>query len=465
MKNKRFLIGNVLVLVACLAFYSLFWTFGETIVTKDAPSYINMALSREPFYPSFLAFFRMLFGTSTDKWLIAVTFVQSILQAICTYFFIRFFRKHFNAGAFLTAVLTMLCFLVSLLLQFAAKRSYMYNNSIMTEAICIPLFLLFAVLVMEYLFSLKVRYLVGASIVSLIMLSSRKQMYITLILLAGIIIFAEYKRFKDKGNKKVVSFGKSFLVLLVTVAMILGVNKGFEAGYNYFVNGEAAEHFNDDRFLTTVIFYVAEPEDAEAIEDPEIKQLFGEIYAICDSEGSMMHSAEGSIYDKVTHFAEHYDMIQINHMWNMIEDYARTKIGDDANGIKRETYVDEISSIISYSIMPNVWPKLLKLFGMNVVEGLSNSLAKSSPMFYIYSFVMVGLYILLLIVNIVRRGWNKVNKLGIYSIFALFGNVCLVSLLIFCQSRYMIYNMPLFYAAFLMLVLDTLKGKEKDVRN
>lgn len=465
MKNKRFLIGNIIVLAACLAFYFLFWAFGETIVTKDAPSYINMVLSREPFYPSFLALFRTIFGASTDTWLIAVTFAQSMLQAVCTYFFIRFFRKHFNAGAFLTAVLTMLCFSVSLLLQFAAKRSYMYNNSIMTEAICIPLFLLFAVLAMEYLFSLKIRYLIGASLVSLIMFSSRKQMYITLILLVGIIIIAECRRFRDKGNKKMVSFGKGLLVMLLTVGLLLGINKGFEVTYSYFVNGEASEHFNDDRFLTTVIFYVAEPEDAEAIEDPEIRNLFSEIYAICDSEGSMMHSAEGSLYDRVTHFAEHYDMIQINHMWNMIEDYAREKIGTDEVGIKRETLVDEISSTISYSVMPNVWPKLVKLFGMNVVEGMSNSLAKSSPMFYIYSLAMVALYVLLLIINIVRKGWNKVNKFGLYAAFALVGNVCLVSLLIFCQSRYMIYNMPLFYAAFIVLILDTLKGKGKDVRN
>ena len=91
MKNKRFLIGNIIVLAACLAFNFLFWAFGETIVTKDAPSYINMVLSREPFYPSFLALFRTIFGASTDTWLIAVTFAQSMLQAVCTYFFIRFF--------------------------------------------------------------------------------------------------------------------------------------------------------------------------------------------------------------------------------------------------------------------------------------------------------------------------------------------------------------------------------------
>lgn len=465
MKSKRLIWGNLIVLVVCLLFYMLFWVTGETMVTKDSPSYIQMGLSREPFYPAFLAFFRMIFGAATDFYLIAVTFVQSIIQAVCVFIFIRFFRKQFNIGVFVTSVLTMICLSVSLLLRFAAKRSYMYNNAIMTEALCIPLFLLFSVLVLDYAFSLKRRYLVGALAVSFILISTRKQMYITLILLFFIVIFRETGRCRARGNKKFQSFIKGLVISVISLGIVIGANKGFEITYSYFVNGEASSHFNDNRFLTTVVFYVAEPEDSEAIEDPEIRQLFNDIYAICDADGSMMHSAEGNIIERTRHFEEHYDMIQINHMWGMLEDFADARVEDDGTGITRETYVDEISSIISKSLIPKVWPELLELFGLNCLEGVVNTLAKASPIFYIYSFGLVGLYLVLFIINIRRRGWTNINIFALYALFALIINVCVVSLVIFCQSRYMIYNMPIFYAATLMLVRDTLRGKEKNVRN
>ena len=67
-------------------------------------------------------------------------------------------------------------------------------------------------------------------------------------------------------------------------------------------------------------------------------------------------------------------------------------------------------------------------------------------------------------INWKKRGFeSRENKLAFYTAFSILLNVGAVSAVIFCQTRYMIYNMPLFYMCGYLLLrstLEELKGKK-----
>lgn len=70
-----------------------------------------------------------------------------------------------------------------------------------------------------------------------------------------------------------------------------------------------------------------------------------------------------------------------------------------------------------------------------------------------YTFLVYLLYFFLLFYHL-RQGKNdRLCLLALLTIFSVFCNVGLVSLVIFCQTRYTIYNMALFYIS-LLLMLD-----------
>lgn len=48
---------SAVLLGICLCFYLFFAFYDGAVICVDSPGYISMRLSREPFYPLFLAFF------------------------------------------------------------------------------------------------------------------------------------------------------------------------------------------------------------------------------------------------------------------------------------------------------------------------------------------------------------------------------------------------------------------------
>ena len=72
-------------------------------------------------------------------------------------------------------------------------------------------------------------------------------------------------------------------------------------------------------------------------------------------------------------------------------------------------------------------------------------------------------YIGLLVRNIIKeRSVSSASIMGICVLLGIIGNVSLVSAVIFCPTRYTIYNMALFYMAMIVMLADIRKyGNEK----
>lgn len=437
---------SAVLLCISILFYLFFAIYDGAVICVDSPSYIDMYISREPFYCIFLAILRTIFssfaGGNTTHYLTVAVYIQSLLAALAAWSLSVYLKKEFSLSRFGTGIVLSIPLATSLLCRFAANRASMYSNSILTEGIACSLFLIYIRFILEFYCKKSMKSLIISGVLSFILISTRKQMYITLILLIIVVLwtcFAE-KRFK-----------KGVITVFICSCCIIGGNRVFDNGYNLVVHGELGTHSNDNRFMATMVFYTSERTYGENIKDEDARTLFYKIYDICDAQGYLKHSAGKGWYNRVQHFGDHYDNIQIDTMWPAVEQYVR----ENYNGgeVYLEQTVDKITNQIITGLLPKTWLKVLGCFIDNFLEGLVTTVAQMRPILIIYTFVIYVFYLILLAIQIKLQGMTKLSFFAICTILSVIINVAVVSMVIFCQTRYTIYNMPLFYITLWILLI------------
>lgn len=460
---------SVLLLGGCLAFYLFFAFYDKAVICVDSPSYITMDLSREPLYSLLLAAFRTVFGGLGEYgYLTAVAFFQSVLAAYAAWCVADYVRRKWRLPGGVGAALACMPLAVSLLCRFAARRGSMYSNSILTEGITISLYLIFFRYLLEFYFDRTKKSLLWCCLLSFLMISARKQMVISLVMLLSCIALACIRRnaLQESGSSsapKALKPGKAVGMALVCAAAVLGGAAVLDLGYNYALRGEAVRHSGDGRFLTTMAFYVAKREDAAYIEQEDIRSLFLEIYDRCDEQGYLKHSAGKGWLNRVSHFGDHYDHIQIDTLWPAVNDYVREHYGDGT--VELGENADRIMDVMNRALLPHNLGKILAAFFDNFLSGLITTVAQRNRILNWYSLGAYLLYTALLIQSL-REG--KRRRLSRYAagfagltLLSVCFNVGLVSLVIFCQTRYTIYNMALFYMSLILMAYAALAGRRE----
>ena len=172
-KKDQSKIFSMLIMVTSLAFYLFFAFYDGAVICVDSPTYIEMSITREFFYSTLLAVFRVIFG---EQYLLMVVVLQSVLAAFVAWNVTIYFKNKFQLHEVLAALVFFLQLAVSLLNRFVAGRGVMYSNSILTEGITIPLFLLFIRYVYEYIADKSRRALAISCVITGILIATRKQM-------------------------------------------------------------------------------------------------------------------------------------------------------------------------------------------------------------------------------------------------------------------------------------------------
>lgn len=452
--DKRDKIYSVILLCASILFYMFFALYDGVVIGNDSPGYIEMSMHREPFYCTFLAILRAIFnvfrGGNSTLYLTAVVYIQSLLAALAAWCLTKYLKKEFRLSYFQSSVVLAIPLATSFLCRFAAKRASMYSNSILTEGIACSLFLIFIRYLLEYYYKRSVKCLVISGILSFVLISTRKQMYITLILLVIMICWSCMTQQRIK---------QGILTAFICTFCILFSNVIFDNGYNYLVRGELVTHSKDNRFMATMVIYTSERSYGESITDKNVRYLFYEIYDVCDAKGYLGHSAEHGWANRVDHYGKNYDHIQLRTMVPTIQEYVQDHY--DGSEIYLEQKSDEITDQIIKGLFPKVWTKVFSCFIDNFIHGLITTVAKINPILNIYSFIIYLLYWGLLILHIRKQGLTPLVILAIFTMFSIVINVSVVSMVIFTQTRYTIYNMPIFYIT-LWIMFINIKSKRKD---
>jgi hypothetical protein len=406
----------------------------------DSQGYIAMDLQREPLYALFLALLRLLFGRFGEGfWLQAAAVAQSLITAWAGWVFVRRCAGLFRLRRVESLALALCTLLPALLCRFFAVRRAMYCYSIISESLSFPLFLVFFACLAAWALRGRGRDLACAAALAFLLISIRKQMYITLPLL---LLAALWRGLCEKRLWRRAAAG------LLCCAAVLLANTALDRGYNYVLRGEALRHTGDMRFVTTMLLYTAEPADADAIDDPELRGLFEEILRLADAKQLTRAWAPGDWFGRSLFFMNHYDYIQFDCLRDTIEPRALEKCGGDRTAAELEK--DRVYNGLNAALLPGSRTRLLATAADSFGMGLVNTNAAMKRPLVPASALLYAVFLALLLLS-VRRGRRDEAVFACLALAAILGNTALVSLTIFCQPRYMLYNMPIFYAALLLL--------------
>ena len=212
MKKRNSTLFSISLILIPFVFYLFFWWLDGAVWCADTASYVEMHRAREPLYPMYLAMFRNIFGAETAsalhpdqlRYLVAAALGQSLLAAYVAYNLCKYFSERFELNKLFTYAVLAMPMATSLLCRFAAKRSSMYSNSILTEGLAISVYLLFVRFCVAYLLDHTKSSFFACVVMAIIGISLRKQMYILLVLF---VIVGVYVICVCMGNK--VSAGDS----------------------------------------------------------------------------------------------------------------------------------------------------------------------------------------------------------------------------------------------------------------
>lgn len=455
-KRWRQLTGYAIMFGISLAFYMIFYLLDGIVMTEDAPSYINMQSDREPGYCLYLWLFREIFGNGI--YLHAAVIMQCIIAAAATCAIVIKLAGLFSLNWLGSAGIFMIQCGITLLNRFVAQRRCSYFNSIETEGLAYSLWVFYFLCILGIWYKGDRKSLFGAVGWSVVLISIRKHMMITLVILFLTILFSYMKRHQWK---------KAIFYALFACVLGLTATKLIDCSYNFMMRGEFASHTGDSSFILGTELYLADKDMVQEIQDTRNKEIFMEIMNRADEkEYNIAYAGRGwqAIED---HYSNAYDRIKFDIVMVVIREYQEAQGIAEAD---READYNLIAGTLMKELLIPSVPNLFRLFWCNVIHGLITTILKTHS---ILNWVALLLYLLysvsIGVLSRLRRRCtdiipNSAEYFALFVLLAIIVNVCFTSLTIYCQMRYMLYNTGLFYQAWWIMLLQINKCR-KDQRS
>lgn len=457
-KKRRQVALCAFLFMASLAFYLVWYVLDGVIMTEDAPSYINMGSDREPGYCLYLMVFRMIFGRGL--YLHAAVVGQCIVAAAAACAITIGFANMFSLGWLGSAGVLAVQYGITLLNRFVALRRYSYFNSIETEGLAYSLWIFYFLCILGIWYKRDKKSVAGAIFWSVILISIRKQMIITLVILVIVMFLAHIR---EIGWKKSTAYALSACALAFALARLA------DCTYNLAFRGTFAPHTGDSSFIIGTQLYLADKGMAENIKDARNREIFLEIMERANAKGYNIAYAGKGWQAVEAHYSGAYDRIKFDIVMPVIRERQ------EADGIAeadRGADYGLVAGAMMRELLVPVMPGFIKLYFCNIIHGLVTTVLKVHPLlnwgalllYLVYGAAIFGLCI---------WGWgdsyadlNNPAHFAWVVLLAIAVNVCFTSLTIYCQMRYMLYNTGLFYQAFGIMMLHILAcGRRRQGRS
>lgn len=453
MSKKR--IKYLVIFLFSVIFYLLWYWRDGVILTEDAPSYINRYSDREPGYCIFLWLFQSIF--ELDLALNVAACVQCVIAAIVATMLVAKLEHRFNLHWVPGLGILVMQYGMTLLNVFVAKRSYSYYNSIETEGLAYSLYIFFFLALVDYLYDKDKHSLIKAIVWSVILISIRKQMYITLMLLVCAVIYVTWK--EKKITKTITQ-----LILVVAIS-ILSINL-IDCTYNYASRGVFQKHTGDSSFILGTEIYLADYNMVEYIDSERDKALFIEIMEQADEmQYNYKYASEGWM-NRESHYSSSYDRIKFDIVMKVVREYfEENQIPEE----QRDLLYHEIAgTMMKELLLPSV-PRLIELFIYNVIYGMITTILKVHPLLNIGAVGIYLAYFAILCILIKQQSLKKEDGAVLFALVVFLGitfNVGLTSATIYCQMRYMLYNTAFFYQAGILMLVELYRNiKTKGIKS
>lgn len=414
-------------------------------VYNDSEQYITMHIHREPLYPLFLALFRVFAGP--EKGLVLAVIVQNVLAACSIFFLIEYLQKKFALNIAGELVLLVLELMPHLVTRYVSALGIFLENSIMSEALCIPLFQFFLLFTLRMIFERRKMDMVWSLVFAFLLSMTRGQLMTTILIWLVVVFWL----FLSAGQYK------RILLSAFAVICVFGLRSLTVHTYNYFVTGYfMGNTYGQVNTLTNVI-YACDREDGAVFEEGSLEREFFDIfYEEADALGANYRYAKDASEGAAAYLEDQHDILKFQVLESNLSRYY-FGLGE-VDYYQQSSMSDEMAGGMLRKLLPACFGQWLCNYLLLCRNGFIRSIAVVNRWINWAALAIyigaVGLSVFLFIRN---RKSGAVRMMGLALLF-IAANVCATSMTIMCLSRYMIYGFSLFYMAFFLLIVEWMRG-------
>lgn len=438
------------IFAALLAFFMTMLAVCGVGVYNDSDQYITMHIHREPLYPLYLWCFRTVIGEGYPPVAMAV---QGSLAALGITVLSEYLTGRFRLRLWEEILVVFLQLLPHLMTRYVSALHIFLENSVMSEALCIPLFHFYIYFLLRMIFEDRKRDRLFSLLAAYLLSMTRGQMMTTILMWAVVLVIQLVVRKKYR----------IVIIPLIALTTVFGLRSLTVHVYNYFVTGYfMGNTYGQVNTLTNVI-YACDREDGEVFEEGSLeREFYDRFYAEADELGLNYKYGGNTFKDRAAYLEAHHDLLKFQVLEADLSSYFF--------GLGRVDYYeqssmsDEMAGGMIRKLLPVCFGQWLYDYILLCRNGFVRSIAVVHPLI---NWAALLLYLsaagLSLYLMCVKRRFEAALAMGVALLF-IAANVCATSITIMCLSRYMIYGFSLFYIALYLLIremYDQLRIKEQ----
>ncbi len=439
-KIKKISIKSWCILAGLLIFFGGMLAVCGVGVYNDSEQYITMHIHREPLYPLFLAFFRKLCG---DGYLTVAAAVQGVLTAVGIWILSEYIASHFKLRIWEELIVVALHLIPHLMTRYVSALHIFLENSVMSEALCIPLFYFFLYFLFRMVFEKRQRDVIFCLVFAFLLSMTRGQMMTTILIWMVLLVLKMILERKYRA----------LIVPIIAAAMVFGLRSLTVHVYNYGVTGYfMGNTYGQVNTLTNVI-YACDVEDGEVFDEGSLERTFFErFYAEADAMGLNYKYGGDTFVQRVDHLEEYHDQLKFQVLEADLSAYYFS-LGE-IDYYEQSSMSDEMAGGMLRKLLPACFGQWLYDYILLCTNGFIRSIAVVHPLINWVALLFYVVSVFLVIWHIWRgKRYDAAWAMGTALLF-IAANVCATSITIMCLSRYMIYGFSLFYTALFLSVRE-----------
>lgn len=438
-------------------FFGVLFLTGEPVYVGDTFQYENQMIMREPVYALLMQVCRLI-TPRYQYWLIIL--FQNMLAIAANTIFIDFMIERFHLSIWLSLLFAGILLVPHVMTPFFASSHLVLTNALMTEGVLFSLYPLAFMSLLDMMWSGKPvgKKSFGTLFLFLLLSLIRGQMMVlfvvwflvsyVLMVKNGIAVTHQIAGKRNTFELAENITKQGLLAVLAAVIIVFTARSAIIHVYNYCEQGLFVDTASGKAMSFANVLYVADREDGEAIEDTELRVLFYEIYDSADADKMNYKYAPSGILGRAAYHEKCHDELNFTYFAEPAKQYVgRTQ------GIYTDRYqelmiaVDEVAAKLSAELMPQVTDRYVLNYLCVIALGFIRTVAYETTFLAWYAALVYAAAVVLTIWLWRRRPGSMAASFMAVVLLTIVGNVCATALMIQCISRYMIYNLPLFYMA------------------
>ena len=397
------------------------------LISPDSQGYIEMDIIRSAGYSVFLNIHKLIFK---NYYLNAVVISQLFFCLFSIFFLLKSlsqtlqYKKEY-------------LFLIFLILCVPIIYEHKIANSILSEGLAYPLYLLAIGTFLQASILNKFKFFYFAAFITFLLIQVRGQFLFLIPLFLICFLLFEIKKLK----------AKKYIVLITLLTCIPFLSVFVDVLYHKIKHNQATTTPWTGVQIAAIPFFVSNKNDSLIFDEPNQKAYFNLIYSKLEQKKLLLKFIPKENYSTVDFYSERYVAIA-----NGTINEEGEKFFKPSFSINEKTILNnKMASSMTLPLIKKNFFKFCKLYFQNVIKGIGTS----------KYFILI---IILLILSVLK--WYESNdknaKFIIIGSLALLGNVFIVAFAEPTIIRYVFYNDWILIAIVLLLFQNTFSIKTND---